>query len=264
VTQPQSTIALMYHAIGAPYRADPHYAVDMASFTWQLARCVAHGGAVVSALDWLAGKPGIVFTFDDGHASNYHFGFPALREAKASADFFVNPKQVGTDGFATWHQLREMADGGMSIQSHGLDHRYYLTELPPKRLRQELREARIEIEQNIGRPVTLLAPPGGRAPRNLVEVARECGYTHVMTSRPGRIGPSAAAAGELPRLAVTAHLELESLESWLRGGRALLQAQVRYSVLDLAKRLLGDQTYEYVRGRLLGPNTVTNTDTANP
>jgi peptidoglycan/xylan/chitin deacetylase (PgdA/CDA1 family) len=248
----------MYHAIGVPYRADPHYAVEMATFTWQLALCVRHGGAVVSARDWLAGKPGVVFTFDDGHLSNYELGFPALAEAHATADFFVNPKQVGTEAFASWAQLREMADAGMSIQSHGLDHRYYLTELSPARLREDLRIARVEIEQNIGRPVTLLAPPGGRAPRNLVEVARECGYTHVMTSRPGRIGRAAAMAGELSRLAVTANLELAVFESWLRGGRALLKAQVRYSVLDLAKRVLGDETYEYVRGRLLGPANSAN------
>ena len=39
---------------------------------------------------------------------------------------------------------------------------------------------------------------------------------------------------------------------WLRGGSAVLRAQARYSVLDLAKRVLGDQAYQSVRGRILG------------
>jgi hypothetical protein len=53
-------------------------------------------------------------------------------------------------------------------------------------------------------------------------------------------------------MAVTSHLSLPTLESWLRGGRALLQAQLRYGLLDLAKRVLGDRAYASMRERLLG------------
>jgi peptidoglycan/xylan/chitin deacetylase (PgdA/CDA1 family) len=248
-----STIALMYHALGeaAGPAADAHYTVATARFQEQLGLCARLGGAAVSARDWLAGRAGVILTFDDGHETNYHLGFPALVAAGAGADFFVNPAQVGTPGFASWTQLREMADAGMSIQSHGLDHRYFLTELTPQRLREELRRARLEIEEHVGRPVTLLAPPGGRSPARLQQIAEEVGYTHVLDSRPG---PVRRAAGRrtLCRLAVTAQLELPTLESWLRGGRALRRAQLRYAALDLAKRLVGDQAYQSIRRRLLG------------
>ncbi len=250
-TSADRTIALMYHAIGQPVAidADPHYAVEITRFSEQLATCVKHGGAAISARDFLAGRSGVILTFDDGHGSNYDLAFPALVAAGASADFFVNPMQVGTRQFASWSQLREMADGGMSIQSHGFDHRYYLTDLSPARLREDLRRSRLEIEEKVGHPVTLLAPPGGRTPFGLTAVARECGFTHVLNSRPGQIrrGP----ARMLPRMAVNAGLNLPTLESWLRGGRALLRAQVRYAVLDLAKRVLGNQTYESVRERFV-------------
>jgi peptidoglycan/xylan/chitin deacetylase (PgdA/CDA1 family) len=245
------TIALMYHAVtdAASPGADPHYTVTPSRFSQQLATCVRRGGAVVSARDWLAGKPGVVFTFDDGHVSNHRVAFPALAAAGASADFFVNPAQVGTDGFATWAELREMSDGGMSIQSHGLDHGHYLTALSPSELRDELRRARLEIEAHVGRPVTLLAPAGGRAPRDLAAVAREVGYSHVFGSRPGtlRLRPD----GMLCRFAVTAQLDDRSVEAWLTGGRARVVAEARYAVLDGAKRLLGDQLYENIRRRLL-------------
>jgi hypothetical protein len=53
-------------------------------------------------------------------------------------------------------------------------------------------------------------------------------------------------------MAMTAQLEMRTLHAWLRGGTALLTAQVRYSVLDFAKRVLGDETYMSVRRSLLG------------
>jgi peptidoglycan/xylan/chitin deacetylase (PgdA/CDA1 family) len=250
----------MYHAVGdeAGPGADPHYTVGMPAFLEQMALCARLRGGAISARSWLAGAPGAIITFDDGHETNHHLAFPALRAAGMSADFFVNPAQVGTPGFASWSALREMAEGGMSIQSHGLDHRHYLTELSPVQLRDELRQARQEIEDHVGQPVTLLAPPGGRCPPRLAEVAQEVGYTHVFSSRPGPIRRPPARM--LNRFAVTAQLDLRSLESWLRGGSAILKAQVRYTLLYMTKRALGDRRYEDVRRRLLKAVAPTGTD----
>lgn len=247
-----TTVALMYHALGETRGPgiDPHYAVTMESFREHMALSVELGGAVLNARQWLSGKRGVIVTFDDGHLTNYVNGFPALVALGGSADFFVNPAQVGTTGFATWSQLREMADGGMSIQSHGLDHSYYLTDLSPERLREDLKRARLEIEAHVGHPVTLLAPPGGRAPAHLDEVAREVGYSHVLGSKPGVIKRDGSTT--LCRLAVTRQLETRTLESWIRGGRELRRAQVRHAVLDAAKRMLGNRRYEALRSRLLG------------
>jgi hypothetical protein len=246
-----TTIALMYHALGvtAGPGVDPHYAVDMPRFEQHLSLCVQLAGGAISARDWLDGCTGTILTFDDGHESNYRHGFPALRARQATADFFVNPAQVGTRGFATWAQLREMANGGMSIQSHGYDHRRYLTELSPRALREDLRRARSEIEDRIGHPVTLLSPPGGRSPLDLERAAVEAGYARICNSKPSTIRRSASRT--LGRFAVTSKLDARTLELWIRGGRGLLRAKMRYSALGVAKWVLGDRSYESVRGRLL-------------
>jgi peptidoglycan/xylan/chitin deacetylase (PgdA/CDA1 family) len=247
-----NTIALMYHRLGRESSgpgADSHYQVDLARFAQQLGFCQRVGGGAINTHQWLNGQPGVIITFDDGYSSDYAHAYPSLASAQSSADFFVNPRQVGTAGYVTWKQLREMAEHGMSIQSHGLDHSYFLTDLTPQRLRDDLIAARQEIEHHVGRPVTLLAPPGGRCPPNLIRIAVECGYTHVLNSKPARI--TWGHGRTLGRLAVTAQLDETAVAAWLRGGAALLRAQVRYSVLDLAKRALGDDTYRYVRRRLL-------------
>jgi hypothetical protein len=100
----------MYHAIGdgsaADAAQDPHYTVSADTFARHLGFAAANGGAH-SARDWLANGGGsMLLTFDDGHVSNYALAFPILKQHGASADFFVNPGRVGTQGFATWAQLR--------------------------------------------------------------------------------------------------------------------------------------------------------------
>ena len=252
-----TTIALMYHAVGVEGGPglDPHYAVGSSLFAAHMQACVEQSGAVVCAREWLDGRGGVIVTFDDGHESNYRVAWPALAAVGGRADFFVNPAQVGTDGFATWAALREMADAGMSVQSHGWDHRHYLTELSPDNLREELRRARLDIEDHVGRPVTLLAPPGGRCPAGLDCIAREVGYSHVLNSRPASISRRRPRVN-LGRFAVTSRLDVATLEAWLCTGSARLKMQARYSFLAVAKRVLGDRVYEEVRHGLLGKTTL--------
>lgn len=246
-------VALMYHALtgpGSPAAGqDLHYSVPADGFGAHLRLLAGYGGGS-SARDWLGGarRGATVLTFDDGHLSNYSLALPLLLEHGASADFFVNPARVGTPGFAGWVQLREMANLGMSIQSHGWDHRYF-TALTPAELREDLHRSRLSIEDAIGQPVRLLAPPGGRMPADLPAAAAEAGYTHVLSSQPGFLSGKGAL---LPRMAITAQVDEERLRAWL-DGRGVVRARLRYAVLGLAKRALGDRTYERARARLLGP-----------
>jgi peptidoglycan/xylan/chitin deacetylase (PgdA/CDA1 family) len=248
-----STLALMYHAVGeaAGDMADAHYRVGCEELRQHLTACAAHG-PLTSARSWLAGGDGTILTFDDGDASHYAEALPLLLARHAQADFFVNPASVGQRGYVTWGQLREMAELGMSIQSHGYEHRY-LTALSPQELERSLVRARLTIEQQIGEPVQLLAPPGGRMPADLRAIARDCGYSHVLCSRPGRVRRDAANAA-LPRLAVVATLQPAVLQRWLEG-QGLLRLRLRYAALDLAKRTVGDRTYESLRRRWLAAAT---------
>ncbi|TCO41299.1 polysaccharide deacetylase family protein [Dokdonella fugitiva] len=252
------SIALMYHAIGGPgspdAAQDPHYTVEASRFATQLDALVRVAGGATSARDWLAAPSrAVVLTFDDGHASNHALAWPMLAERGLRADFFVNPGKVGEAGLASWAQLREMAAGGMSIQSHGWNHRYF-TELDDRALREDLLRSRLAIEDHVGTAVTLLAPPGGRMRAELPAVARECGYTHVLGSEPGVLD-GAASTRALPRMSVTAALDAATLERWI-AGRGIARARLRYGVLGFAKRALGDRRYERLRGRLLGQGDV--------
>ena len=253
-----STAILMYHAV-APGRdrardADPHDTVTRDALATHL-RALLPLGPVVSLASLepvAAAGRATALTFDDGHESNYAHAFPLLLELRCGADFFVNPARVGTRGHASWAQLREMADAGMSIQSHGWDHTYF-DALSPDALEQDLRRSKAEIEDRLGHRVTLLAPPGGRTPPMLGHLACALGYRAVACSVPGawrRGSPSVM----LPRFAVRSATTPARVAAWARGDAlAVLRERARHGVLHAAKRMLGTGGYERLRARVLQP-----------
>lgn len=250
-------VILMYHAIDgqppAPAAADPHYTVAAPAFAAHLAALAATGLPLDCARDGLrrGGARGVWLTFDDGDSSNHRVAFPMLAERGLRADFFVNPARVGAPGYATWPELREMAAAGMSIQSHGWDHVYF-TALAEPALRDDLERSRKTIEDRIGQPVELLAPPGGRCPPRLDRIAQSCGYRAVLGSRPGTLRPRDA-GGVLPRVAVRAVHDARQLRDWaLRGAAAMRPLVLRDRVFGAAKQLLGDRRYERLRSAMLG------------
>lgn len=254
--EPGPVVALMYHALhtgSTPDGQDPHYTLGTEDFELQMREVAASGGgSSADALLQGSSQARILVTFDDGHASNHALALPILSRHGITADFFINPATVGTAGFLDWNQLRQMADAGMSIQSHGYDH-VYLTQLDDVRLRQTLRAAREEIEQQVGAPVTLLAPPGGRMPKNLLAIARECGYTHVLSSEPGVLATAEGASRPFPRMAMTAATRHVTFQRWIRRDHvAIGHERLRYRGLALAKHMLGDTGYERLRAGALG------------
>jgi len=63
-----------------------------------------------------------IFTFDDGLSSVYDHAFPHLRERGIRGVSFVCGSLVGTPGYMTVDQLRELQDAGWDVCSHGYVH----------------------------------------------------------------------------------------------------------------------------------------------
>lgn len=254
---PGTAVALMYHAVsdGAGSGRDAQYTLTRPGFDRQMHLVRTESGGACSARDWLQGvrNESVMLTFDDGKASDHEIVLPLLLKHGMTADFFVNPATVGRAGFVSWQALAEMTSEGMSVQSHGYDHEY-LTHLDRAALRHNLYSSRLEIEDHLGVQVTLLAPPGGRMPPRLTEIARQLGYKHVMCSRPGlaRRHPGSRA---LPRLAVTSGLAESTYRRWIAADfHAITTARVRYGTLAFAKWAMGDERYERLRLMALSGN----------
>ena len=139
-------------------------------------------------------KP-VCLTFDDGYLSNYEIAYPLLKEYGMKATFF-----------AIYEQAKEMSDSGLvSIQSHTFDMHQWAPYEPGDRVRnnilrwedeteEEYTEAltadfsksREELEAATGKPVNVLAYPGGQFDALSESVLRSLGVKATLTIQPGK------------------------------------------------------------------------------
>jgi peptidoglycan/xylan/chitin deacetylase (PgdA/CDA1 family) len=107
-------------------------------------------------------KP-IILTFDDGYSEHYDFVFPLLQRYGMTGTFFIVSNWVGNSSSdsMTWEQLSEMAEAGMSIESHTMSHPD-LRNHDEDYLRDEIMGCVDSMESHLGfRPRFFAYPYGG-------------------------------------------------------------------------------------------------------
>lgn len=245
-------LVLMYHAVHATTDtweeqapADRWYAVTGEQFAEQMA-CLANQHETVLLEEFLAGraaKSSVVVTFDDGHESNFSVAFPILQRFKLRAEFFVTVSRVGQPGYMTWGQLAEMRDAGMSIQSHGFDHRP-MTGLSDAELAEDLKSSRDMLSHKLGREARYLALPGGFVDKRVYSAALSAGYEAVCNSEPGLARP----AKIIPRVAIMHSTSRADFQRLLEAKRlTILKSSLRRAAAKAAKAVIGVERYEAMK-----------------
>lgn len=254
-----SWIALTYHDVPESGDGAGHFAVPRARFGRQLEVAQAMGIELTTleAAVARAESRAVALTFDDGDVTHYTCAFPELMARGMRASFFVITDRVGSTGYVTWAQLREMAAAGMSIGSHTASHAY-LSTLSAARLREELSRSKAALDDALGQRTQTLALPGGdEPPRTLWPLLHEAGYTLVATSRPGANGrslPAAPGGGRLVRRLTVRHGQPDSLfrRQLRQDARVVLAARLRFALLESLRAGLGRDRYARWRQVLLG------------
>lgn len=126
----------------------------------------------------------IAISFDDGDASVV----PAcaeLSERGWAATLFISPDLIGRGRTLSWTDLRDLSSAGHEVALHGKDHTV-LARRPLSSILVELREARQQLEDQLGSMVEGLAYPFGVAPSAARIAAGEAGLSYACTTLPGR------------------------------------------------------------------------------
>ena len=164
-------VNVCFHGIGPPRRplepGEARYWVDLDRFH--------------QVLDAVAGDPRVRISFDDGNLSDVTHGLPALLERGLRATFFVLAGRLGKPGSLGTSEVQALVAAGMSIGSHGMDHRPWRgLESEPRGV--ELDAARQILSEASGTSVSEAALPLGRYDRALLGELRRRHYTAVHTS----------------------------------------------------------------------------------
>jgi peptidoglycan/xylan/chitin deacetylase (PgdA/CDA1 family) len=143
-----------------------------------------------ATLDEVAARPDVLLTFDDGNRSDVAVALPALRRRALTARFFVVADRLDRPGYLTSDDVRELADAGMTIGSHGLSHTSW-RRLDDAELSDHLQRARSALESLVARPVTEASCPFGEYDRRVLRHLRRLGHDRVYTSDGGTTRPDA-------------------------------------------------------------------------
>lgn len=129
-------------------------------------------------------------TFDDGGISNYDVILPELEDRGWKAHFFIVTSCIGSPGFMSAGQIRELHQLGHSVGSHSVTHPAGMRKLPPKKLQKEWQESKHQIEDILGNSITSAAVPYGSADDNALKIISSAGYRAIFTSDPVSIPKS--------------------------------------------------------------------------
>ena len=207
---------ICFHGIGEPRRelepGEDAYWIDLDSYR--------------RILDEVMTWPRVSITFDDGNVSDVDAGLPALVERDLTATFFVLGGRLDGPGSLSRSAVAQLAAAGMTVGTHGMDHRSWrrLSEVDRQR---ELVEARDLIAEASGRAVAEAACPLGRYDRSVLSALRRLGYQRVHTSdrRPARAG-----AWLQPRFSVHRGETPESVRTTLVAAEAPTSRAARMAV----------------------------------
>lgn len=196
-------LVLLYHTVGREARA-----LDPARFRSQMAWLAANATVVdlatLLSFQWTGAgrKLGCAITFDDGYSGVCEQAAPILAEFDFPAIVYVTTRAIGDEAprssndFAglyadkrmlTWSQARELDRQGIRIGSH-LQLHYDLTRLPEAEGRAELRAAKAEIEERIGRECDSFAYPYGKFGRAQAGWVADAGYRTAVSALHQRFG----------------------------------------------------------------------------
>jgi peptidoglycan/xylan/chitin deacetylase (PgdA/CDA1 family) len=126
---------------------------------------------------------GLLLTMDDGGVSAMHLA-ERIERLGWRAHFFVTTARIGSQGFLTRAQIRELHGRGHVIGAHSHTHPYRISKLPTPELDLEWRRSTDILRDIVAGPIDTASVPGGFFAPRVAEAAARSGVSTLFTSEP--------------------------------------------------------------------------------
>ncbi|MEA2626663.1 MAG: hypothetical protein QOD06_2708 [Candidatus Binatota bacterium] len=224
---------LAYHKVGDPPGGwDTWFYVSPETFVEHMEYLRRAGWRVIDLATFLAGLANpellpdraVLLTFDDAYRSLREVVLPSLLRFELPAVVFVPTDFIGgsnsfdwgnepEEPICDWVDLRELADRGVSVQSHGASHRP-LSALGPEEQAVEILRSKKVLEDGLGGTVSMFAYPYGDpadAAPAVIDALRTAGYRAGCLYGGGLTGCPPADPYVLPRIPIGADTDLRDV-----------------------------------------------------
>jgi peptidoglycan/xylan/chitin deacetylase (PgdA/CDA1 family) len=223
-----SAVILLYHHVAED--TPPSTSISPADFKRHLSYLRDNNFKVIS-LDFMidqltSGKSlpekSAVISFDDGYSSIYTEAFPLLQSYNYPFTVFLSTEPIDKQqaNYMNWEQVREMANAGVIIANHMVDHPYMLEKLDGEnsrqwisRLRTDLIRAEQRIESETGQSHRYLAYPYGEYNSEIKSLLAELNFIG-LAQNSGAVGVNSdfLALPRFPLAGIYANLETAKIK----------------------------------------------------
>jgi peptidoglycan/xylan/chitin deacetylase (PgdA/CDA1 family) len=139
---------------------------------------------VIDVLTQRQGSTPLLITFDDGGQSAYRAIANMLGERGWIGHFLITTDFIGSPGFVTAAQIRELRRQGHVIGSHSCSHPERMSACSPAQLRDEWRRSAAVLAEILKEPVAVASIPAGYYSEEVAQAADECGIRALFSSEP--------------------------------------------------------------------------------
>lgn len=133
----------------------------------------------------------VAITMDDGWLGNYTEAFDIIKKYNVPATIFIVENLVGTEGYFSWEQAKEMYDSGLvKIHVHGRKH-ISATGYSKEKLIEDYNHTHELIEEKLGAKVQkIMAYPAGDSSADTIKWLKEAGFEVQVQTKYGTVNKS--------------------------------------------------------------------------
>ena len=127
----------------------------------------------------------VLLTIDDAFTSFYDQAWPILREKKIPFLLFVSTREIGSNGYMSWEQIKEVSQAKFShIGNHSYSHDY-LVDKTDDEIIEDINLAKNDLKKNLGHSSPFFSYPFGEYSNSFKKIVKNLGFKYAFGQHSG-------------------------------------------------------------------------------